>query len=95
MLAQAMRLDSNATRHEPLETQAPDPFGWPHHGLVLHAQQAPPVPCRTQHAHDRHAVRAGGVENQMVFEIFDVPLANACKMEVLQRQRGAHHGLPR
>lgn len=30
-----------------------------------------------QYAHDRHAVRVWRVENQVVLEVFDVPLTDA------------------
>ena len=49
-------------------------------GLGVDPQQPPPVPRCVQHAHDRHAVRAGHVEDEEVVEVFDAPLAQACQL---------------
>ena len=41
----------------------------------LDAQQAPPIACRVQHAHDRHTVRTRQIEDQVIVEVLDPPLA--------------------
>src|SRR5574337_1730688 len=46
-----------------------------------------------QHAHDGDTIRAWDIENQIVLEIFDAPLAHSGKIRMAQRQRRADHRL--